>query len=168
VCFNPAFAQSGKQATAQEKGELTQLILKDKDVQEVIQQNGASADAVTKGISVKKVDLNKDGQPEYIAVLEEQVMCGAHANCPNWVYRKAGGDYQLLLSTHGQQLLLEKTSTNNFRDLRSEGSDSAFENSVVIYKFDGNKYQAKNCYSRVYAAKGKRAKIVPRKCEESD
>jgi hypothetical protein len=142
--------------------------LKDKDVQEVIQQNGATADAVTKGITIKKVDLNKDGQSEYFAVLEEQAMCGAHANCPDWVYRKAGGDYQLLLSTHGQRLLVEKSSTNNFRDLRSEGSDSAFENSVVIYKFDGNKYQAKNCYSRVYAAKGKKAKIVPRKCEESD
>lgn len=156
-----AFAQ-GKKTTAQDK-DISQLILTDKQVQE----DGVSAEAVAKGITVKKKDLNKDGQPEFIVVLNEGVICGAHANCPNWVYRKAGSEYQLLLRTFGQRLLLQKTSTNKFRDLRSEGSDTAFEGSFVDYKFDGNKYQAKGCYTRTYATKGKKEKITPIKCQEN-
>ncbi|HEX8708214.1 MAG TPA: hypothetical protein VF723_08235 [Pyrinomonadaceae bacterium] len=156
-----AFAQ-GKKATAQEKKELSQLIMKDKQVEE----DGVSTDAVAKGITVKKIDLNKDGQPEFIVSLQEGGLCGAHANCPNWVFRKTGSEYQLLLRTFGRDLLLQKTSTNKFRDLRSEGGDTAFEGSFVNYKFDGNEYQAKGCYTRTYATKGKKEKIVPFKCEE--
>lgn len=157
-----ALAQ-GKKATAQEKKEFSQLILTDKQVQE----DGVSADAVAKGITVEKKDLNKDGQLEFIVVLNEEGICGAHANCPNWVYRKTGSEYQLLLRTFGQQLLLEKTSTNSFRDLRSEGASSAFETDFSIYKFDGNKYQATACYSRTYSAKGQKPKIAPIKCQEN-
>jgi hypothetical protein len=163
IYLNPVSAQTSKRVTAQEKAALTQLILTDKQVQE----EGVSSDAVMKGITVKKVDLNKDGQPEFIVVLGEEMICGAHANCPTWVYRKAGGEYQLLLRTFGQQLLLEKSSTNSFRDLRSEGASSAFETDLSIYKFDGNKYQAKACYSRTYSAKGRKPKIAPIKCEEN-
>lgn len=163
IYLNPVSAQTSNRVTAQEKAALTQLILTDKQVQE----DGVSADAVTKGITVKKIDLNKDGQPEFIVVLGEEMICGAHANCPTWVYRKAGGEYQLLLRTFGQQLLLEKSSTNSFRDLRSEGASSAFETDFSIYKFDGNKYQAKACYSRTYSVKGRKPKIAPIKCEEN-
>jgi hypothetical protein len=157
-------AHSSDQATAQEKMDLSQLILKDKQVQE----DGVSTEDVAKGINVKKVDLNNDGQPEYIVTLEALPICGAHANCPDWVYRKSGSEYQLLLRTFGQQLLLEKASTNKFRDLRSEGASSAFETDFSIYKFDGSKYRAKACYSRTYSAKGRKPKIVLIKCQENE
>lgn len=163
ACFNLSLAQSSDQATAQEKTDLAQLILKDKQVQEV----GVSTDAVAKGLTVKKTDLNNDGQPEYMVVLNEAVICGAHENCPNWVYRKTGSEYQLLLRTMGQRLILQKTSTNEFTDLRSDGSDTAFEGSFVNYKFDGNKYQAKGCYTRTYATKTQKEKVTSVKCEEN-
>lgn len=167
ACFNMVSAQTGKQAAVKEKAALIQLVLQDKEVQEArTGEGGLSVAAITKGIIVKKIDLNKDGQPEYLVTLEEEHLCGAHANCPAWVYRKTGGEYQLLLRTFGQQLLLERTSTNSFRDLRSEGASSAFETDFSIYKFDGNKYQAKACYSRTYSAKGRKPKIAPIKCEE--
>jgi hypothetical protein len=167
IYLNPVSAQTSKRVTAQEKAALTQLVLQDKEVQEAINDLGASTDGVTKGITVKKIDLNKDGHPEYLVTLEEEHLCGAHANCPAWVYRKTGGEYQLLLRTFGQQLLLERASTNSFRDLRSEGASSAFETDFSIYKFDGNKYLAKACYSRTYSAKGRKPKIAPIKCEEN-
>lgn len=171
VCFNLGLAQSNGQATAQEKKELSQLILKDKEVQENI-KDGLSPDAVAQAVIVKKIDLNKDSQPEYIVVLKEVVplgsLCGALANCPNWVYRKTGSEYQLLLRTRGRELVLEKTSTNEFTDLRSEGGDTALEGSFVNYKFDGNKYQAKGCYTRTYATKTQKEKITPIKCEENN
>ncbi|MDT4954715.1 MAG: hypothetical protein QOJ02_2853 [Acidobacteriota bacterium] len=165
--FNLVSAQTGKQATVKEKAALTQLVLQDKEVKEAMTgEGGLSVDDITKGIIVKKIDLNKDGQPEYLVTLEVGYFCGAHANCPDWVYRKTGGEYQLLLRTFGQQLLLQRTSTNSFRDLRSEGASSAFETDFSIYKFDGNKYQAKACYSRIYSAQGRKPKITRIKCEE--
>jgi hypothetical protein len=168
ACFNLVSAQTGKQATVKEKAALTQLVLQDKEVQEAMTgEGGISVAAITKGIMVKKIDLNKDGHLEYLVTLEEEHLCGAHANCPAWVYRKTGGEYQLLLRTFGQRLLLEKPSTNSFRDLRSEGASSAFETDFSIYKFDGNKYQAKACYSRTYSNKGRKPKIAPIKCEKN-
>ena len=167
ACFNLVSAQTGKQATVKEKAALTQLVLQDKEVKEdMTGEGGPSVAAITQGVIVKKIDLNKDGQPEYLVTLEEGHLCGAHANCPAWVYRKTGGEYQLLLRTFGQQLLLEKASTGGFRDLRTEGASSAFETDFSIYKFDGNKYQAKACYSRTYSGKGRKPKIAPIKCEE--
>ena len=161
-------AQTGKQAAVKEKAALTQLVLQDKEVQEAMTgEGGLSVAAITKGVIVKKTDLNKDGQPEYLVTLQEEHLCGAHANCPAWVYRKTGDAYQLLLRTFGQQLLLEKTSTGGFRDLRTEGASSAFETDFSIYKFDGNKYLAKACYSRTYTAKGRKPKIARIKCEEN-
>lgn len=168
ACFNMVSAQTGKQAAVKVDAALIQLVLQDKEVQEAMTGDaGLSVDDITKGIMVKKIDLNKDGQPEYLVTLEEEHLCGAHANCPAWVYRKTGGEYQLLLRTFGQQLLLERASTNSFRDLRSEGSSSAFETDFSIYKFDGNKYLAKACYSRTYSAKGRKPKIAPIKCQEN-
>ena len=168
ACFNMVSAQTGKQAAVKADAALTQLVLQDKEVQEAMTgESGLSVDDITKGIIVKKIDLNKDGQPEYLVTLEVGYFCGAHANCPAWVYRQTGGEYQLLLRTFGQQLLLEKASTNSFRDLRSEGSSSAFETDFSIYKFDGNKYLAKACYSRTYSAKGRKPKIAPIKCQEN-
>ncbi|MDT5120627.1 MAG: hypothetical protein QOC96_109 [Acidobacteriota bacterium] len=162
-------AHSSDQATAQEKKELLQLIVKDdKQVGEVMKDSGVSSADLAKVLSVRKLDLNKDGQPEYLVKLEEARICGAHMNCPDWVYRKTGSDYQLILRTFGQQLLSEKTSTNKFRDLRSEGSDTAIESSFTIFKFDGNKYQAKACYTVTSAGKGRKAKTVPVKCQENE
>jgi hypothetical protein len=164
--FNLVSAQTGKQAAVKEKAAITQLVLQDKEVKEAMTGDGGpSVGDITEGVTVKKIDLNKDGQPEYMVSLGP-FLCGAHANCPAWVYRKTGDTYQLLLRTFGQQLLLEKASTGGFRDLRTEGASSAFETDFSIYKFDGNKYQAKACYSRTYSAKGRKPKIAPIKCEE--
>jgi hypothetical protein len=170
-CFNMGLAQSGRQATKQEKKDIFQLILKnDKQVSEYLNNPDTQikADEYAQGMTVKKIDLNKDGHPEYIVAIKDGFLCGALANCPNWVYRKTGSEYQLLLRTFGRDLLLEKTSSNKFRDLRSEGGNTAFEGSFVNYKFDDNKYLAKGCYTRTYATKGKKEKINAIKCDESD
>lgn len=145
-------AQSSKKVTTQEKKDLFQLILKnDKEVSEHISEPHWGADKAAKGMSVEKTDLNNDGQPEYIVAMENVFTCGALANCPDFVYRKTGSEYQLLLRTFGRELSWEKTSTNKFLDLRSEGGNTAADGSFTIYKFDGSKYQANKCFNRIYA-----------------
>jgi hypothetical protein len=58
------------EVTAQEKKEFSDLILKDdKEVREAV-KDGLSADEVAQSIAVKNMDLNKDGQPEYVVVSE--------------------------------------------------------------------------------------------------
>ncbi|HLM61843.1 MAG TPA: hypothetical protein VK308_13640, partial [Pyrinomonadaceae bacterium] len=65
-------------------------------------------------------------------------------------------------------LTLEKTSTNNFRDLRLEGSNTAFESSGTVYKFDGNTYKESECYTITYTEKDKKGKKAATKCGEGN
>ena len=140
-------------ADDQEKQAIFQLIKRDEDVSGFLKDSPKEADTLIKSLTVRKMDLNADGQPEYVAVLENGVLCGAHANCPQWVYDKKGDAYNLLRRTHAQAIKLEKTSTRGYLDLRAEGSDTATTNSYVVYTFDGTKYQPAKCVSRDESAK---------------
>jgi hypothetical protein len=167
ACFNPVSAQTGKQTTVKEKAALTQLVLQDKEVKEgMTGDDSPSVGDITEGITLKKIDLNKDGQPEYLTTLGP-FLCGVTGNCLTWVYRKTGDEYQLLLRTSGRQLLLEKTSTGGFRDLRMEAGNSADKQDFSIYRFDGNKYLARVCYTQTYSGKGRKLKITRWKCGDS-
>ena len=169
ACFSIGLAQSGKKATAQEKKDLFQLVSKnDAMIADAIKDGTLKASNLAKGMSVKKIDLNKDGQPEYIVVIENGYLCGAHGNCTNRVYRKTGSEYQQLLAENGEILTLEKTSTNEFRDLRLEGSNTAFESSGTVYKFDGNTYKESECYTITFTEKDKKGKKVATKCGEGN
>lgn len=140
--------KSVTQVSTQEKQELFQLIKKDKEVGEFLRDFPKEADKLIQSLTVRKMDLNSDNQNEYVAVLEQDILCGTHANCPHWIYGKKGDEYSLLRQTRAQAMTLEKTATSGYRDLRAAGSDSAATNSYVIYKFDGNKYQPDQCVSR--------------------
>jgi hypothetical protein len=118
-----------------------------------------------KAMRVKKTDLNGDGQPDYLTEVrdEDGVMC-TRGNCPRWAYRKSGNGYKKLLETSGTELLLEKTSTNGYRDLQSyEARDIPNEYFVYVYKYDGNQYQNAQCHEGKYD--GKRMKVLPKTCE---
>jgi len=146
-CCGIGFAQKSKQATVQEKKDIFQLILKDKNVSEALPDIQGGEKELAKSLSVEKKNLNNGGQTEYFATMDNGFLCGAHANCPRWVFRKTGDGYQLLLATAGQRLATQKNLSNKFFDLRSDGSDSAFETSYSIYKFDGNEYKATDCFT---------------------
>lgn len=88
--------KSVTQVDAQEKQEIFQLIKKDAEVSAFLKDAPDKAGNLTKSLTVRKMDLNADGQPEYVAVIEDGVLCGAHANCPHWIYNKKGGKYNLL------------------------------------------------------------------------
>lgn len=170
ACFGAGLAQSGAPkavaTTKQEKKDLFELIAKnDKEVGEAISDNG-DREALAKVMDVKKINLSQDKPAAYFVTLADDRLCGALANCPQWVYRKTGNEYQLLLRTFGRELTPEKTATNKLYDLRSEGGDTALQGSFTNYQFDGTRYQAKSCFTRIYATKRKKEKIVPVKCEE--
>lgn len=164
VCSGLGLAQKGRKATAQEKKDLFQLILKDKSVSESLPDMGISEKELSKFLIVEKKDLNKDGKMEYLATLDNAYMCGAHANCPHWVFRKTGDSYKLLLAAAGQLLTPQKNLSNKFFDLRSDGSSSAVESSYEIYKFDGKEYKATDCFTVDHSQK--KPKTTRVQCQE--
>jgi hypothetical protein len=167
VCSGVISAQTGTKVTVREKKELFRLIAADDaQIKEAMSEDGDTAGALESNMTVKKRDINGDRQPEYFIEIYSGGLCGALANCPDWVYQKTGDSYKLLLRTFGRELTPEKTSTNKYIDLRSTGGDSATQDSFSIFKFNGEKYKATNCYSRVFATKGKKEKIIPIKCGE--
>ena len=168
TCGGIGMAQSSKNATAQEKKDLFQLISKsDVMMADAIKDGSLKAANLTKQMSVKKLDLNNDGRPEYIVVIQDGFLCGAHGNCTNRVYRKAGSEYQELLADNGEMITFEKTYTNKFRDLRLEGSNTAFEGSGTVFKFDGDTYKASQCYTVTSDGNGKKGTMKKTivKCE---
>jgi hypothetical protein len=148
VCLGFASAQTGGRAAAREKSELFQLIKQDAEVAEFLADDPGKAGELTRSMTVRKVDLNRDGRPEYEVVLEEGFICGALGNCPHWIYRKAGGGYELLLRTRAREVSLEKTSTGGYRDLRSSAGDTATQDDFDISKYDGGRYRTTACFVR--------------------
>ncbi len=148
VCLGLAPAQSGGRATAREKREFFQLIRQDAEVAELIRDEPGSADELASLLFVRKVDLNRDGRPEYDVTLEAGGVCGALANCPHWIYRKAGGGYELLLRTRAREVTPQRTSTKGYRDLRSSAGNTATSDYFDISKYDGRKYRTTDCFER--------------------
>jgi hypothetical protein len=166
VCLTTVLSQSRNQATTQEKRALLLQMARDTaQLNDAIYHSLGGFKSALKDMRVKKTDLNRDGQPDYIINIQdaEWRMC-MEGNCPRWVYRKSGTGYKSLLSTTSVELSMERTSTNGYRDLRSN-HDAAGEPQLSIYKYDGNQYQESQCYQGKYV--GKRLKLTPIKCEKT-
>ena len=142
------------QATRQEKEEIFQLFKKNDDEIE---------DKMLKSFTVRKMDLNSDGQTEYVAVLEDGFICGTLGNCPQSIYDKKGGEYNVLLETRAQVIKLEKNSTKGYLDLRTELSNGASSSFYYIYKFNGKRYLPSKCVEITYDPKEKETTI---NCDE--
>ena len=142
------------QATTQEKEEIFQLFKKNDDEIE---------DRMLKSFTVRKMDLNSDGQPEYVAVLEDDTICGNLGNCPQSIYDKKGGEYNVLLESRSQVIKLEKNSTKGYLDVRTELSNGASSGFYYIYKFNGKRYLPSKCVEITYDPKEKETTI---NCDE--
>ncbi|MDT4955089.1 MAG: hypothetical protein QOJ02_3227 [Acidobacteriota bacterium] len=166
VCLTTALSQSRNQTTTQEKRALLLQMARDTtQLNDAIYHSLGGFKGALKDMRVKKTDLNRDGQPDYIIDIRdaEWGMC-TKGNCLRWVYRKSGNGYKSLLSTTSVALSMERSSTNGYRDLRSS-HDADGEPQVSIYKYDGSQYQESQCYTGKYV--GKRLKLTPMKCEKT-
>jgi hypothetical protein len=117
-------------------------------------------------LRIRKVDLNRDGRPEYIVKIEGEGVdfCGALANCPRWVFRKTQRGFERIAFDEGaRELTPQKSSTKGYRDLPALAGSTAIEDAVVIYKYDGRKYWATDCFEREFS--GARMKVKRVKCE---
>lgn len=130
-------------ATSDFRKALVKQLVRDGDIDSSCAKNPAA-----EVIGVKAIDLNQEGQPEYLVEGQSCACGGADSNCLNWVYRNNNGSYEQILgnelSQGGTALDALKTRTNGYLDL---GAVAIGANRVVsiTYKFDGQRYRSAKC-----------------------
>jgi hypothetical protein len=93
-------------------------------------------------VSVKAVDLNGDGNPEFVITNRNHhnCLCG-NRSCAGWVYRYADNRYEaLLLAESSDRLRQADTVTNGYSDLIEQGDGLR-----VLLSFNGRGYQRALC-----------------------
>lgn len=94
---------------------------------------------------INLIDLNQDGTPEVIA--QAMVACGASGNCPFWIFQKNSGKYKLLLDDSAETFTIQKSRTNGYADIVLALHDSAFEQTLDVYRYTNGAYAADaGCY----------------------
>lgn len=132
-------AQMGKVSTTIQKAIVQQLV-RDREIDaDCVREAGS----VSKAVSIKPLDLNSDGKPEYIVTGDS---CGFGAKMPyGWVYGKSGSSYIMLLSAGPNiEISRKKTKTKGYFDLKVTvmGNYSTnWEAQSTTYKFNGTHYQ---------------------------
>lgn len=121
----------------------------------IIQAAENSKGGISRLFCAEAVDLNRDGKPDLLIHQADVdvAYCGAH-NCPVWVYRRTDGGLKLLLdATAGyfaDRITALKSSTNGYRDIRTQYHQSAVDREITTYKFDGKGYRARVCMTATY------------------
>jgi len=127
----------------------SQLVKDDSGVREKMRDNRWTVSNVAKEVNyLKFVDLNADGVDELIF---SGIVCGT-ANCQTWIYRKIGAKYeQIPFDASAVDLKVLASRSSGYSDISIEGRGSAVESEVHIHKFDGRKYDVKECFSKNWA-----------------
>lgn len=135
-----------QQVTEEEKqGVVEQLVSDGKLTMDCIKEEGGPMQI----IGVDLIDLNGDGKRELQVYGQRGCACGAR-RCYQWIYRKRNNGYELLLSAGAaDEIHLLRTSTNGYLDLEVvDVSGNDFY--LTTYKFDGSRYQRKECKMMEY------------------
>ncbi|CAN5718452.1 hypothetical protein BH18ACI4_BH18ACI4_06390 [soil metagenome] len=120
-----------------------------------------SLSALEKKTTASSVDLNGDGEPEFIVSVSDA--CGSSGNCEYWVFRKRGESYELMLNDTYLEPM--KTITNGYRDLQATGTSGAYDMFLRFYKFNGRHYRKTKCAERSYDHEKRRWITTIEKCD---
>jgi hypothetical protein len=161
----PTMAQRGKEIPVPR--EVIAELGKDKFIRECFEERGGGA----KSLEAEILKLSRGASPDLL-VTGKGCLCGA-SMCPSWLYRRTASGYKMILDAgYILDMKLMKTFTNGYRDLKTVVHDSAFDQYLDLYKFDGKKYRATECFERHYRNRqgGFDGKLQPRtvrvKCDQ--
>src|SRR5437762_474827 len=76
----------------------------------------------------------------------ERSRCSPTGNCPFWVLRRRGSEYEVLLEAEAQTFTIQPIQSRGFSDLVLARHGSAFESAARVYKFNGESYASTRCY----------------------
>ncbi len=128
---------------------------KDKYFQERTENFYMNADC-SEMFDIEKVDLNDDGQKEFIFWGNNGNLCGATGNCDVWIYEKKKSVYKKLLQSNAYNdgtnkwFELSKNKKNKYRNFVLKGHASGYETTVRFYEFNGKTYQESKCLFEDY------------------
>ena len=118
------------------------------------------------------VDLNRDGRRELFVRLAPgdavSEFCAVTGGCPAWIYRRTARGYEMLWEG-GSSARFLRTSTNGYRDIRTDEHATNAERAITIYKFDGTRYRARICMTATYVGSRRGREILRyrrHRCEE--
>jgi hypothetical protein len=72
--------------------------------------------------------------------------CGATGNCALWVFARQNGVLRLVLDAEGGPFIVSRKSNQGFHDIAIGFHDSAFEESIIAYRWNGTAYAESDCY----------------------
>jgi len=130
-------------------------LVKDRDFQEWQPNSRESLDCKDM-LEIKEFDLNQDGNKEILLRGQNFNLCSAVGNCGFWIYEKKGNKFKKILystdyidvSESGKQV--KRNKTKGYFDILLKGHITAADTNYLTYKFDGKKYQQKNCLVHTY------------------
>jgi hypothetical protein len=112
-----------------------------------------SADEQAVDVRVKLIDLNGDHIPEVIVHLTGTFWCGATGNCPFRIFRKSGKTYQSLSVEdfgESQGFTVMQHRSGGYLDLIFNRHESAYQQSLLVFKFRDGQYRASDCYEATW------------------
>lgn len=131
--------------------------------EEFIRRAESRAGGIASLFDAESVDLNRDGQRELFVGLAPgdavSEFCAATGGCPAWIYRRVESGYERLWEGDSGATFL-RTSTNGYRDIRTEEHATNAERGITIYKFDGTRYRARICMTGTYVGSRRGREIV--------
>ena len=132
-------AQTGKISVATQQAIIQQLVRDGRLTADCVREAGGASKVVT----IKSIDLNSDGKPEYF--VEGNSGCAFGAKSPyGWVYSKNRNDYRMLLDAGPVDgISRKKTKTNGYHDLevtRLGNFSTNWKAQPTTYKFNGTRY----------------------------
>jgi len=108
---------------------------------------GQPAEAIAAQLAGSAVDINGDALPDLIAQAGPGCFMGAHATT-FWAFAgystRFGNGVDLVLMTPGDFLRVLASVSNGYRDIET-GYATAAEVYATIWKFDGDRYQPREC-----------------------
>lgn len=126
-------------------------VVKDKEFQDRIDEYDGIIDC-EKVIEVKQVDLNNDGNPEFLVNGTGPRLCSATGSCGFWIFQKAGKKYKKLLSstsymgeTYSPKYPMKSMRKNKYKNIFFRTHLTGFETNYRTYVFNGKKYIEKKC-----------------------
>ena len=134
---------------------VTALLSDDEEVATSVRRDGLSLDEAVKKITVRAVDLNGDGKPEYIL---SGLMCGMQ-NCSYSLYKADGTTYKRIpLVGYFTGIKILATKTNGYSDLLGYEFINCCEGGLQTYQFNGTGYEPTICKIEKYGYTDSRGK----------
>ena len=155
MAVGDAFAQTGRRLPKEQTrfgaevaitnateipSEVLSILREDKRNQSCLKNGESSTNIISSWFVGSQIHLHGKGNADLIIAAKNPCLLGANL-VPFWVFSTTPRGHELVLSVTALGLDVLKTTTNNYRDIRTAAA-TAGSVRTVIFKFDGKEYRS--------------------------